>query len=70
MDGYKDPVGTQIARGDEKRIKVLGEIELPLGGREAKPTLPKEQKLQLKAFRKQSIVIWKHVELELIMSIW
>lgn len=73
MDVYKDPVGTEIAREEEKRFKVLGETGLPLGGREggkkggreAKPTLPKEQKLQLKAFRKQIMVVWKHVELNL-----
>lgn len=44
MDVYKDPVGTEIAREEEKRFKALGETGLPLGGG-AKPTLPKEQKL-------------------------
>lgn len=34
MDVDKDPVGTEIAREEEKRFKVLGETGLPLGGRE------------------------------------
>jgi len=44
-DSNEEPVNAEIARGEEKRIKASGETGQPLGGKEASPTLLKEQEL-------------------------